>query len=77
MLAAFTPQKDARYRLTAVTGGKLPDADVSFSLSARDEQDRKCIVGVMEIDGDGQPVRPVKLKKLQPQMTAFACIKFR
>ena len=77
MPASFTPQKDARYRLIARDGHKPADPDVPFFQSMMHIHDRECVVSVVEVDGDGQPVRPVKIKGLRPQQTALTCIKFR
>lgn len=75
--ATFTPQKDARYRLIAVEGHKPSDPGVPFLQSMMHIHDRQCVVSVVEMDADGQSVKPVKLKGLRPQQTGFTCIKFR
>lgn len=77
LTATFTPRSGAHYRLIAGEGPKPSDPNASFFQSLGDANLRQCVVGVVEIDGDGQPIGPVKLKALKPRQTGLTCIKFR
>jgi len=75
--ATFTPEKDGHYRLVAVEGHTPSDPGVPFLQSMMHIHDRQCIVSVVEIDAEGLPLRPVKVKELRPQQAGITCIRFR
>jgi len=77
MPVRFTPQKGMKYRLIAAEGPKLPDADASFFEILREVHQRQCVVGVMEVDADDKPVKPVKVTALRPHQAGITCIRFR
>ena len=64
--ATFTPQKDGRYRLIATEGHKPSDPDVPFLQSMMHIHDRQCLASVAEVDADGEPVKPIKVKRFDP-----------
>lgn len=77
MPVRFTPQKDAKYRLIAAEGPSVTDADASFFETLRHVHERQCVVGVMEVDTDDKPLKPVKVTELRPRQAGLTCIKFR
>lgn len=77
MPATFTPQKDAHYLLIAEEGAKPSDPSSSFVGLLMHAPQRQCAVGVFELDGEGQPLKPVKVTAVRPRQTGLTCIKFR
>jgi hypothetical protein len=77
MPVRFTPQKDVKYRVIAAEGPQPLDADASFLQTLWHVHDRQCVVGAMEVDADGKPVKPIKVTELRPHQAGLACIRFR
>ncbi|WP_449180639.1 hypothetical protein [Trinickia sp. YCB016] len=77
MPSTFTPQKDGHYRLIALEGPKAPDKDLNFFQLIGRQEERQCVVAVTELDSEGQPAQPVKVKVVRAHQVSFACIKFR
>ena len=77
LTVTFIPRSGAHYRLIAGEGPKPSDPDASFFRSLGDAYKRQCVVSVTEIDADGLPVSPVKMKALKPRQAGLTCIKLQ
>jgi hypothetical protein len=77
MQAKFTPRKDTHYLMVAQEGLAPSDPNRSWLSAFAHAGDYQCIMAAIEVDNDGHPLTPVKLRKVSPRQKGLTCIKLR
>ncbi|WP_321784005.1 hypothetical protein [Paraburkholderia sp. J94] len=77
MQAKFTPRQGTHYLMVAQEGRAPSDPNRSWLSALGHVNDYQCIMAAIEVDNDGHPATPVKLRKVSPRQKGLTCIKLR